>query len=193
MSPAFLTAVETTFRKAALTVDWFHVVQILTKTLDEVRRLEAKELKLPRGTRWAVLKGMETWRSEEQVAALKKLEERGLATATAFRVKELLRWVRKADIRQGARWRATRFFEFARELAEGSVLLAPIRKALNMLEDHLPRILRRWDSVLSNARLEGLNGLFQAARSRARGYRNVTTFTTMTYLIGAPITQLLQA
>ncbi|MDE8731307.1 transposase, partial [Desulfovibrio desulfuricans] len=102
---------------------------------------------------------------------LKELEERGLATATAFRVKELLRWVRKADTRQGGRWRGTRFFDFARELAGDSVLLAPVRKALNTFEDHLPRILRRWDSLLSNARLEGHNGLFQAARSRARGYR----------------------
>ena len=193
MSPAFLSAAEATFRNAAVTVDWFHVVQIFTKALDEVRRLEAREVILPKAARWAVLKGLETWRSEEQVAALKELEERGLATATAFRVKELLRWVRKADTRQGARWRATRFFEFARELAGDSVLLAPVRKALNTFEDHLPRILRRWDSLLSNARLEGLNGLFQAARSRARGCRNVTTFITMIYLIGAPITQLLEA
>ena len=119
------------------------------------------------------------------------MHERGLATATAFRVKELLRWVRKADTRQGARWRASRFFEFARELAGESPLLDPVRKALNTFQAQLPRILRRWDSLLSNARLEGLNGLFQAARSRARGYRNVTTFITMIYLIGAPIADLL--
>lgn len=191
MSPAFLAAAEETFHNAAVTVDWFHVVQIFTKALDAVRRLEAKEVKLPKGARWAVLKGMETWRSEEQLAALEELKERGLATATAFRVKELLRWVRNADTKQGARWRATRFFEFARELAGDSALLEPVRKALKTFEEHLPRILRRWESLLSNARLEGLNGLFQAARSRARGYRNVTTFITMIYLIGAPIAQLL--
>ncbi|MDR2124186.1 MAG: transposase, partial [Desulfovibrio sp.] len=57
-------------------------------------------------------------------------------------------------------------------------------------EGHLPRILRRWESLLSNARLESMNGLFQAARARARGYRNVG-FITMIYLIGAPITALL--
>jgi transposase len=191
MSPAFLAAAEETFSNAAVTVDWFHVVQIFTKALDEVRRLEAKEVKLPKGARWAVLKGMETWRSEEQLAALEELKERGLATATAFRVKELLRWVRNADTKQGARWRATRFFEFARELAGDSAPLEPVRKALNTFQEHLPRILRRWESLLSNARLEGLNGLFQAARSRARGYRNVTTFITMIYLIGAPIAELL--
>lgn len=191
MSPAFLAAAEQTFNNAAVTVDWFHVVQIFTKALDEVRRLESKEVKLPKAARWAVLKGLETRRSEEQLAALKELHERGLATATAFRVKELLRWVRKADTRQGARWRASRFFEFARELAGESPLLDPVRKALNTFQAQLPRILRRWESLLSNARLEGLNGLFQAARSRARGYRNVNTFITMIYLIGAPIAELL--
>ena len=138
-----------------------------------------------------MLKGLEARRTDEQKEALKELEERGLATATAFRVKELLRWVREADTRHAARWRATRFFAFAQELAGDSVLLAPVRKALNTFQEHLPRILRRWESLLSNARLEGLNGLFQAARSRARGYRNVTTFITMIYLIGAPIKELL--
>jgi hypothetical protein len=44
----------------------------------------------------------------------------------------------------------------------------------------------RWTSTYTNARLEGLNGLFQAARARARGYRNTQTFMTMIYMIGSP-------
>ena len=40
------------------------------------------------------------------------------------------------------------------------------------------------------ARLEGLNGLFQAARARARGYRKQTTFATVIYLIAAPLGEL---
>ncbi|CCG09105.1 ISL3 family transposase [Pararhodospirillum photometricum] len=35
--------------------------------------------------------------------------------------------------------------------------------------------------------MEALNGIFQAARVRARGYRNIHTFTTMIYLIAAPL------
>ena len=38
--------------------------------------------------------------------------------------------------------------------------------------------------------MEGLNGLFQAARARARGYRNIATFITMIYLIAAPLGNL---
>lgn len=38
--------------------------------------------------------------SEEQLAALEELKERDLMTATAFRVKELLHWVRNAGVEQ---------------------------------------------------------------------------------------------
>ena len=48
MSPAFLAAAEETFGNAAVTVDWFHVVQVFTKALDGVRRLKAKEVMLPK-------------------------------------------------------------------------------------------------------------------------------------------------
>ena len=192
MSPAFIAGVCDEFPIAALTVDWFHVVQLFTKGMDEVRKLEARKVKLPEGTRWATLKGLETEKTDTQMAALQELIERGLATATAFRVKEMLRWVNEADTRQGARWRATNFLQKARELVAKDSLLAPMRKALNTFEEHLPRILRRWKSLLTNARLESLNGLFQAARAKARGYRNVEYFITMIYLIGAPITALLE-
>lgn len=192
MSPAFIAAVCDEFPNAALTVDWFHVVQLFTKGMDDVRKLEAKKVKLPDGTRWATLKGLTTKKNEEQQAALRELFERGLATATAFRVKEMLRWVREADSKRAARWRATNFIRTAHELIGEDSLLAPIRKALTTFEGHLPRILHRWESLLSNARLESMNGLFQAARARARGYRNVDFFITMIYLIGAPITALLK-
>jgi transposase len=192
MSPSFLAASSEEFPHAAQTVDWFHVVQLFTHAMDEVRRLEARKERMPKGARWTTLKGLETERSEEQRAALRELEERGLATATAFRIKEMLRWVRAADGRQAARWRSTHFLKAAWGLVEQNSLLGPVVKALQTFEKHLHRVLRRWESLLSNARLEGLNGLFQAARSRARGYRNTANFITMIYLIGAPIVSLMQ-
>ena len=67
----------------------------------------------------------------------------------------------------------------------------PVRDALQTVRRHAARIIRRWNSGHSNARLEALNGLFQAARARARGYRNTATFACIIYLIGAPIGDLL--
>ena len=105
----------------------------------------------------------------------------------AWRVKERLRWVRQAKTRQGARWRITRFINYASDLAGDGDLLESVRKALQTLRIHAERVVRRWTSTYTNARLEGMNGLFQAARARARGYRNDQTFITMIYMIGSPI------
>ena len=52
---------------------------------------------------------------------------------------------------------------------------------------HSERIVRRITSDLTNPRLEGMNSLFQAARTRARGYRNTKNFINMIYLLGSPI------
>ena len=50
--------------------------------------------------------------------------------------------------------------------------------------------MERWTSAYNNARMEALNGIFKAARARARGYRNVATFITIIYLIAAPLQNL---
>ena len=190
MSPAFLAAIGETFEQANVTVDWFHVVQLFTKAVDEVRKAEAKHNTMPKALRWAVLKAADGKLTAKQAVALAELEATDLFTATAWRIKEKLRWIRNAETIQAARWRITAFIRHARNRLAGEVLLEPVRKALETFEKHLGRILQRWTSTHANARLEGLNGLFQAARARARGYRNTATFITMIYLIAAPIGNL---
>jgi transposase len=190
MSPAFLAAIGETFEQANVTVDWFHVVQLFTKAVDEVRKAETKHNTMPKALRWAVLKAADGKLTTKQAAALAELEATDLFTATAWRIKEKLRWIRNAETVQAARWRITAFIRHARNRLAGEVLLEPVRKALETFERHLGRILQRWTSTHANARLEGLNGLFQAARARARGYRNTSTFITMIYLIAAPIGNL---
>jgi transposase len=41
--------------------------------------------------------------------------------------------------------------------------------------------------------MEALNGIFKAARARARGYRNVQTFISMIYLIAAPLGEIIKS
>lgn len=185
MSPAFLAAVEEEFAQANVTVDWFHVVQLFTKAVDDVRKLEYQQHTLPKATRWAVLKS--TRLTAKQQLALQELEDGDFLTTIAWRIKEKLRWVRQAQTLRAARWRMTHFLQHARAMLTNAPELDAIRQALNTLQAHIHRILQRWTSTYSNARMEGLNSLFQAARARARGYRNTQTFSTMIYLIAAPI------
>jgi len=194
MSPAFLSGIAEHLPKAEVTVDWFHIVQLFTKAVDEVRKAEGAEKPLPNHLRWAVLKKGDAERlTKNQLYALAELVKQGLDTATAWRIKEKLQWVRQAKTPRAASWRITHFIRYAQALVGESLLLEPIRSALDTLSRHAKRVVRRWTSTYTNARLEGLNSLFQAARARARGYRNTETFISMVYLIASPAGSILKS
>ncbi len=119
--------------------------------------------------------------------------DQGLDTATAWRVKERLRWIRLAKTQRAAKWRITQFIGYARELIGESPLLELVRKALATLEKHAERVVRQWTSTYSNARMEGINSLFQSARAMAQGYRYTRTFITMIYMIASPAGSILKS
>ncbi|CAO0824894.1 transposase [Desulfarculales bacterium] len=194
MSPAFLTAIGESSPGANVTVDGFHVVQFFTTAVNEIRKVEAKERKLHKATRWAVLKAAAGGRvTEKQQQALTELETGGLATAIAWWFKEMLRWIRKATYVRAAQWRSTHFTRHVLKcIAPDTKTLAPVLKALVTLEEYAHLTLSRWTSNHSNARLKRLNGIFQAARARARGYRDVFIFMAMIYFIAAPLGGLIK-
>lgn len=153
---------------------------------------ERREKTHPKALRWAVLKNMDNGNlTANQVSALEELVADQGATGDAWVIKEKLRWIQKAPTPHAARWRITNYLRTMREAVIDQPLLKPMAKALNTLERHAEQVVRRWLSGLTNARLEGMNGLFQAARSRARGYRNEANFIAMIYLIGSPVGHLL--
>ncbi|GGW43038.1 ISL3 family transposase [Halomonas sp. 141] len=191
MSQAFLSGVAEHLPMAEVTVDWFHIVQTFTKRLDEVRKKERREQGHPRSLRWALLKSLDNENlTPKQLAALQELVTDQSATADAWIIKEKLRWVQKASTPRAARWRITNYLKVTKAAVSEKPLLTPMGKALATLERHADAVVRRWISGLTNARLEGMNGLFQAARSRARGYRNEANFIAMIYLIGSPVGRL---
>ncbi len=194
MSPSFLSGIKEHLPNAEITVDWFHIVQTFTRAVDEVRKLEHQQTKLPKHSRWAVLKkSIGDSLTANQLDALAELNLLDLDTSTAWTIKEKLRWIREAKTPQAARWRITNYIRYARGLMGERVHLEPIKKALETLERHAERVVRRWTSTYTNARMEGLNSLFQAARARARGYRNDQTFITMIYMIASPVASILKS
>ncbi|CAO0822939.1 hypothetical protein DFAR_3390007 [Desulfarculales bacterium] len=78
----------------------------------------------------------------------------GFATATAWRLKKMLRWIRKATSVRAAQWRITHFTRHALKcIAPDTNPLAPVLKALMILEEHAHLILSRLTSNHSNASL----------------------------------------
>ncbi|CAO0823499.1 hypothetical protein DFAR_3730001 [Desulfarculales bacterium] len=114
--------------------------------MDEVRKAEAKERNLSKVTRWAVLKAADGGRlTKKQQQILTELETGGFATATAWRFKEMLRWIKEATSVWAVQWRSTHFARYALKcIAPDTKILAPVLKMLMTLEEHAHLILSRW-------------------------------------------------
>ena len=65
--------------------------------------------------------------------------------------------------------------------------LKPLLKAAKTIKRRAAGILRWHQTRLTNAVMEGLNSLLQAAKRKARGYRLHKTFITMAYLIAGKL------
>ena len=56
MSPAFIKGVKENLPEAKITFDKFHILKIINEAVDEVRRMEARDNPLLKGTRYIFLK-----------------------------------------------------------------------------------------------------------------------------------------
>ena len=181
MSPSFIKGLRAYFPKAHLTFDRFHVMQMINKAVDDVRRGEAKDRPELKKTRYIWLKNPSNLRGN-QAGRLQELRDANLLTAEAYRMKLTLQ----------------DFYEQANPAAAGMFLkewitmvrtsgIEPMVKAADTIHDHMAGVLRWFKSGLANGLLEGINSLLQAAKSKARGYRNVNNLITMAYLIAGKL------
>jgi transposase len=183
LSNPFVAGVKAHLPNAAVTFDRYHLAQLLSLALDQVRRVEAKaQPELLAKTRYLWLHRPDNL-SEAQAARLAYVLAKGstLKTARAY----------------GWRLRFDAFFNQPAELAgayleawwRGAVhsRLEPIVRFAHTVRDHFDGILRWHTTRISNGILEATNSLIQAAKRRARGYRTKANLITMTYLIAGKL------
>lgn len=60
--------------------------------------------------------------------------------------------------------------------------LPPMVSLARTIKQHEEGLLRWFHSKMTNGLLEGINGLVQAAKRRARGYSNVENLIAMVYM-----------
>jgi transposase len=65
--------------------------------------------------------------------------------------------------------------------------IEPIKAVAKTIRRHRDGILAWFDSRIANGLIEGINSLVQAAKAKARGYRNRETLKAMTYLIAGKL------
>ena len=181
MSPAFISGVTKQLPKAEITFDKFHVVKLLNEGVDEVRRAEVKENEILKSTRYLWLKNRENL-TAKQSNQFDDLSQLNLKTTRAYQIKtNFQEFYSMPDRETGEAYLKKWYFWVTHSRLE------PMIKAAKTIKRHWDGVLNWFDSHLTNALLEGMNSLIQAAKSRARGYRSSRNFIAIAYLIGAKL------
>jgi transposase len=185
MSASYRAGVEEHLPWAEITFDEFHVIQLVNKAVDEVRRQEVKSTPELRRSRYIWLKDKGAW-SPHQIQQFHDLKRLNLKTHRAFRIKETLREIfRSADSAAEAEPLLERWYSWARRCR-----LEPIKHVATTIKAHWQGILNAFDSKLTNGRVEAANSLIQAAKAKARGYGTTRHLITISYLVAGQLTHL---
>ena len=182
MSKAFIKGIGEALPNAEITFDPFHLIQLMNDALGKVRAEEARLFpELLRGSRYAFLKNPENL-TEKQDETLTKLCRYHLKTARAYLIKLALQDVYFAKTRDDAEALLKSWYNWAIRSR-----IEQVKNVARTVKDHWNGILAWFDSKLSNGFLEAINGLIQAAKRRARGYRSTKNLINMAYLIAGKL------
>jgi transposase len=181
LSAAFKKGIAEHLPAAATTADRFHIAKLLGDALDTVRRTEWRQDKTLKGCRYLVLKDPKRLTSAQR-QLLDQAIARNASLAEAYRLKETFR-----DLYRQPNWHAGRGFLKAWTTMATASGIAPMIRAANTIRDHWSSILRWFHSGLNNGIMEALNSLIQAAKRKARGYRQHDTFRRIAFLIAGKL------
>jgi transposase len=185
MSASYRAGIAEHLPWAEVTFDEFHVIQLVNKAVDEVRRQEAKSTPSLKRSRYLWLKDTQDW-TRRQIAQYTDLKRLNLKTHRAFRIKEALREIfRTAPDRTAAEPLLEQWYRWARRCR-----LEPIKQVATTLKDHWQGLLNAFDSKLTNGRVEAANSLIQAAKAKARGYGTTRHLITIAYLVAGKLVHL---
>lgn len=183
MSPAFIRGVAEHLPNAVVTFDKYHVIAHASHALDLTRRAEQKRDPALKGLRWALLKDCSRLSEARQTdldALLAQLTTKRTARAWQYRedLREILGRKQINVVRVMLRQWCTNVMRSKVE---------PMKPVARMIRNHLEGIVAWARTRMTNGFLEALNGLFQAAKRKARGYRRLSTIRTVIFLIAGKL------
>ena len=180
MSKAFIKGIEENFPRAAITFDKFHVIKAVNEALEKIRRREAYENPVLKGSRWDWMKSPNKLDEAGRKRINDALSQKRLQTGKAYRLKVLLQEILdarremtyeagKAELKGWLRWALRCRIPEMIEVAQ-------------MIRRHLEGILNWFSSRMTNALLEGYNSVLRAGRGVARGFRTSANVIIKSFL-----------
>jgi transposase len=183
MSPAFIKGVGEHLPAARLTFDKFHVIAHASVAVDKMRRLEQKTDPDLKGLRWALLKDRHKLHPEQRndLDAL-VAQFTSKRTARAWLYREQLR-----DIldRKQIHVVSAMLTQWCTNVMRSKV--EPMKDVAKMIRSHFDGIVAWTQTRQTNGFIEAINGLFQAAKGKARGFVRFATMRTVLFLIAGKL------
>ena len=179
MSPAFIKGIDLYLPKANITFDKFHIMKIINKAVDQVRREEVITQPILVNARYALLKNEANLTKNQK----KKLEELqlpklNLKSIRALHIRENFQEIYKASTEEDFETLLKKWYFWATHSR-----LEPIIKAAKTIKAHWAGILEWKKSQINNGLLEGLNSVIQAAKAKARGFKTFRNFRIVVFLL----------
>ena len=182
-SPSFIKGVACQFSNAQVTFDKFHGIAHASQALDLTRRAEQKRDPALKGMRWTLLKDSRHLNSvaREDLDTL-MADVTTKRTARAWGYREQLR-----EILNRKQVNVVRLMlqQWCTNVCRSKVL--PMKAVARLVRSHIDGICAWAQTRATNGFLEALNGLFQAAKRKARGYGRFSTIRTVIFLIAGKL------
>ena len=178
MDPAFEKAIRDHAPSAEIVYDRFHIVQLLSRATDEVRRQQTaqalpEEKRNLKNSRWALLKN--PWNlTPRQKGLLATIQETNQRIYRAYLLKESFQMVYDSASIKKAETAFQDWYQWARRSR-----LEPFKTLAATLRKHLPGILRFFLRGLTNSAVEGWNSKIRMISHRAFGFRSANALIAM--------------
>ncbi len=183
MWPAFIRGVTDHVPNAQITFDKFHVIAHASTAIEKTRRLEQKLDPSIKGLRWALLKGRSKLKASQRAELDTFLAQMTTKrTARAWHYREQLRQI--LTRKQPHVVRAL-LNHWCTNVLRSKV--TPMKEVAAMIRNHFEGILAWATSRQTNGFLEAINGLFQSAKRKARGYVRFRTIRTVIFLVAGKL------
>jgi len=183
MSPAFIKGVTHYLPSARITFDKFHVIAHANTAVEKTRRIEQKSDASLKGLRWKLLQDRDSLTSDARAdldAFVAQVTTK--RTARAWLYKEQLREIMERKQVNVVRAMLT---QWATNVMRSKV--EPMKVVAKMIRSHLDGIVAWTQTRQTNGFLEAINGLFQAAKRKARGYGNFATIRAVVFLLAGKL------
>jgi transposase len=175
MSPAYVKGATEYFPHARIVFDKFHVMVLAGQALDEVRRELQREGADLKGALWS-LRGNAWNLSEERQEQRKNLSRQYTKLGRAMSLRETLQAIYASPQRQLAEAELHWWCNWAARSR-----LRSFRNLAKTVRQHWDGILAYFDTHMTSAAIEAVNGIIQLAKRMARGFKNFVYFRTAAY------------